>query len=294
MTPTNPQFKADTKRTKNVADRNTNVSNEMSIAWLLLLSVVVALVVYGATFVYAVQSTDSASGVFGDTFGVATSFFSLLTLFFLIAAVATQRLELRTLRAERNDTNELLELQKNLNKENEKALKRQQFQQSFFALLEIASQEKSRLEAPNDYLTEFSESFRTDSPKSPVAIEVIAFSCQHLLEFTIANTEEYSGERHMELDLIADKGYHLVSAMIALNELVEQQTEETLGTTDYKTLVKSVSDYYINNCIMWYAVNLRSKSIARLCQELGVSGSIIIPKENTIFWRELDKFFEET
>lgn len=293
MTSTNPQFKTDKDSNQNRAKKNKSTLNEMSITWLLLLISVVALVVYGATFVYAVKSTDAASGVFGDTFGVATSFFSLLTLFFLIVAVATQRLELRTLRAERQDTNELLELQKDLNAENEKALKKQQFQQSFFALLEIASQEKSRLEAPNDYLTEFSDSFRSDSPNNPVAIEVIAFSCQHLLEFTVANTQAYSGERHMELDLIADKGYHLVSVIIALNELVEQQTKETLGTTDYKSLVKSASDFYINNCIVWYAVNYRSDSIIRLCKELSVSGSIIIPKEKAVVWRELDKFFEQ-
>ena len=105
----------------------------------------IAASVFILTFGYALHSVEN-TGTFGDTFGVATSFFSMLTLGFLVWAVALQRKEIQLVREERDDARELLRGQETITKHQSEALYRQQFELRFNTLTALISQEISALD----------------------------------------------------------------------------------------------------------------------------------------------------
>lgn len=104
-------------------------------------------IAYGANFLYAYHS-GGAGGTFGDTFGAANALFSGFALMMLIYAIILQREELEIVKKERNDTKKLLEGQEGINRMQEGALRKQSFEQSFFSLLNLISEEKRLLDTP--------------------------------------------------------------------------------------------------------------------------------------------------
>jgi len=104
-------------------------------------------VAYGINFIYALYS-DQSGGTFGDTFGAANALFSGTALLMLVLAVILQREELEIVRDERNDTRKLLEGQESLNKLQKDAIDTQIFEQSFFSLVSLISQERRSLDQP--------------------------------------------------------------------------------------------------------------------------------------------------
>ncbi len=104
-------------------------------------------VAYSLNFLYAVLSNQSG-GTFGDTFGAANALFSGVALMMLIYAVILQREELELVKEERNDTRKLLEGQEKINELQERAYLKQSFEQSFFSLVRVISEERRALDLP--------------------------------------------------------------------------------------------------------------------------------------------------
>jgi hypothetical protein len=104
---------------------------------------VLVVVAYVANFLYAICSSEGG-GTFGDTFGAANAFFSGGALVMLIYAVILQRDELSLIRDERDDTRKLLEGQEKINAQQKTALDRQAFEQSFFSILSLISQDRAK------------------------------------------------------------------------------------------------------------------------------------------------------
>lgn len=105
---------------------------------------------YIANFIYAVKS-DASGGTFGDTFGAANAIFSGTALMMLIYAVILQREELNIIKEERNDTKKLLSGQESINALQEAALRKQSFEQSFFSLVRLISEERRSLDRTMKY-----------------------------------------------------------------------------------------------------------------------------------------------
>lgn len=102
--------------------------------------------VYLVNFIYAL-ATEQTGGTFGDTFGAANALFSGTALLMLVLAVILQREELEQVKEERNDTRKLLRGQETINLAQEKALSKQSFEQSFFALVQIIAEERRVLDS---------------------------------------------------------------------------------------------------------------------------------------------------
>ena len=100
---------------------------------------------YAINFIYAVK-TDQSGGTFGDTFGAANAFFSGAALMMLVYAVILQRDELNTVKDERNDTRKLLGKQEEINRLQETTLRKQSFEQSFFSIVQLISEERRALD----------------------------------------------------------------------------------------------------------------------------------------------------
>ncbi len=105
---------------------------------------VLVLVAYVVNFIYALKS-NATGGTFGDTFGAANAFFSGGALLMLIYAIILQRNELNLVKEERDDTRQILSGQEDLNTAQKEALDRQAFEQSFFALLSLISEERNQI-----------------------------------------------------------------------------------------------------------------------------------------------------
>ncbi|MBO9450853.1 hypothetical protein J7426_11325 [Tropicibacter sp. R16_0] len=108
---------------------------------------------YFVNFFYAVLS-DQKGGTFGDTFGASNALFSGTALLMLVLAVTLQREELQEVKNERNDTRKLLAGQEELNSKQEAALKKQSFEQSFFSLVRLISEERRVLDSTTLYSNE--------------------------------------------------------------------------------------------------------------------------------------------
>lgn len=100
---------------------------------------------YLVNFTYAFLNSDS-SGTFGDTFGAANAIFSGTALVMLIYAVILQRDELYIVQEERNDTKKLLAGQEKINTIQQEALRKQIFDQAFYQLINLLSQELRALD----------------------------------------------------------------------------------------------------------------------------------------------------
>ncbi|WP_417263886.1 hypothetical protein [Celeribacter sp.] len=99
---------------------------------------------YVMNFIYALKS-NASGGTFGDTFGAANAFFSGGALLMLIYAIILQRNELNLVKQERDDTRKILSGQEDLNAQQKAALDRQAFEQSFFSLLSLISEERQQV-----------------------------------------------------------------------------------------------------------------------------------------------------
>jgi hypothetical protein len=108
---------------------------------------IVLFLVYVVNFLYAVSSNQTG-GTFGDTFGAANALFSGSALFFLVLAFLSQREELHLIKEERDDTRKLLEGQERINSLQEIAMQKQSFEQSFFSLIKLISDERRALDLP--------------------------------------------------------------------------------------------------------------------------------------------------
>ncbi|SPH22745.1 hypothetical protein ASD8599_03493 [Ascidiaceihabitans donghaensis] len=102
-------------------------------------------IAYFVNFVYAIFSNQTG-GTFGDTFGAANALFSGTALLMLVYAIILQREELEVVKEERNDTKTLLRGQEKINTQQGIALRKQSFEQSFFAVLRLISEEKKALD----------------------------------------------------------------------------------------------------------------------------------------------------
>lgn len=112
-----------------------------SLSWLLIGGVVCAVLLYAGVLLVLTwpisELSISASGVFGDSFGVLTSLFSGLAFAGLIITILMQRDELALQRQELNLTREELSGQKEEMKAQNETLKVQRFENTFFKMLEF-------------------------------------------------------------------------------------------------------------------------------------------------------------
>jgi len=128
---------------------------------------------YVANFVYAVSS-EQTGGTFGDTFGAANALFSGTALLMLVLAVILQREELEQVKEERNDTRKLLEGQERITKKQEEALKKQSFEQSFFSLVRLISEERRALNSAVSYNAKVSIARRASSDAKNYTIKNVS------------------------------------------------------------------------------------------------------------------------
>lgn len=111
------------------------------LSWLLIGSVILAVLIYAGLLVYLTWPIDevsiNTSGVFGDSFGFLTSLFSGLAFAGLIITIVMQRDELALQRQELNLTRKELSSQKEEMIAQNRTLKVQRFENTFFKMLEL-------------------------------------------------------------------------------------------------------------------------------------------------------------
>jgi hypothetical protein len=218
---------------------------------------IVAISTFVFTFVYAVQS-EQKGGTFGDTFGVATSFFSMLTLGFLVIAVVLQRKEFGLVREERDDTKRLLEGQEKINSMQEAALKKQSFEQSFFSLLSLIVEEKRTLDKSVGTAINYSWKYQArDSAKSGL---------KHVFGNKIASQESIN-------NYVADCGTVCRLLTTAHNLILEFSYSEKRDTVTYASALNALMDAEIAHVwcylsIIWEETDPRSAKAFIDCQGL--------------------------
>lgn len=203
----------------------------------------IAIAVFGLTFNYAIQN-EQLGGAFGDTFGVATSFFSMLTLVFLVIAVVLQRKEVGLVREERDDTKKLLESQKGLNALQAEALRIRSFEQSFFSSIGMLREQSLFLEKDFD-------------PRG----NVTGSNWDLATQSSISVLRAFSADPHERVELQQKLGPHaqqvcfFIETFLALNEMLDNLETQNTPTLHYKRILTSFNSEPVATCTLAYLVS---------------------------------------
>jgi len=235
---------------------------KISVRWVLVVGAIL-LMLYGTNFLYALNKADSG-GTFGDTFGAVNALFSGSALFFLVLAFLSQREELNLVREERDDTRKLLQGQEDLGAQQKRALDRQLFEQSFFSLLTLINEEKSRLlrsdQAVNGGISD---------------LERVSDASRQLLTNSAIGSD-FEPKKQLILDLLADRAYNLVSLMSSAIALLDSVESDSVDKSHYQSMLQGITDYHTAVCFAWFhgASRGENKSLNRAYNALSVHSTI--------------------
>lgn len=237
---------------------------------------------YILNFIYAIASRQEG-GTFGDTFGAVNALFSGSALYFLIQAFLLQRDELQVVREERDDTRRLLSGQENITRLQKDALERQRFEQSFYSLLGLISEERRALNLlshPNGSVT-FIDQGRSGGIDYLRRAAAISKDDEERLRSLDANFA------HRLID--CGRFCRLVTAAV---ELLRSYDNPTLELSIYKSALSAMLDPQIAQawaalCIVW-----RRSDPACAQAFLELDGTLLLPPDIQSWFPDRVKAFE--
>ena len=186
-----------------------------------------------------IKTTDlSKRGTFGDMYGALNALFAGLAFFGVIVAIFLQRRELKLQREELKDTREVLKMTQETHEEQMKTLKLQQFENTFFQILKIISDEIHLLISSTSHTIDTFMAHMKPKKQNVVGIDKL-----NNVEQVIINAEDYF-KNNIIASFICEK-YTLIISYIKDNCVTDELTYIKIFRTTIHYTVKRILFYYI-------------------------------------------------